>query len=204
MIKILTLALIVSVAISDPVTLMNLLPMNGGSNYQLTYSLNMVSTNVYQEAVTLSLYNYNVSGWTSATANGGIWLGAGFNCTTMACHDYVRCAYIFMNKSTDAFTCHNQDFDEKNGTVLPQNAFLPIMNENLWGVNSGPGLVMTKGMMLANFTVNFMRNFTATSQAMNSWTPAAYPIIYAWGLVVAGNQTYHGATGCNTTNIDLT
>ncbi len=154
-------ALFISAAIAGPVTITAL--SSNPTNYNISYSLNTLSSSVYQWAITLNLYNYNVSAWTSTTttANNGVWVGIGFNYSDMDGADLIKCGYIFTNKSTDGFTCINQVYDDQNGSILPWKAFTNSTPQNVYSVVSGPGLVRVN-QQIANFTVNLYRNLTVT------------------------------------------
>ena len=91
------------------------------SDYFLTYDFNTTMYNQTGQAtmmVTLNLTNYNVSSWTSTTANNGLWIAIAYNTTNMYNTNYTGCRYVFTNKTTDNFTCSDMQF---NGSAFNLN-----------------------------------------------------------------------------------
>ena len=90
--------------------------------YNINYDFNTSQFNQTGQAtmfVTLNLINYNVTSWTSATANNGLWVSVAYNTTTMYNTNYTSCRYIFTNKTTDAFACSDVTF---NGSAFNLNS----------------------------------------------------------------------------------
>ena len=84
---------------------------------------------------------------------------------------------------------------------IPNPYFIDDVPQNYYNVTSTTGVILTNSVVLANFTVSFLRNFTVPNP--NSWNSSAYDIVFAYGNVVpGGNETYHGPNQRDTLPID--
>ena len=103
-ISILGYSLVLGLVSSAPVTL-SLLGTSSTTNLAVTYNFTIVNSTSNIVNITMNLNNYNVSQWTSKTANNGLYVGLGFNVTEMDWADIIRCQYVFTNATTDKFNC---------------------------------------------------------------------------------------------------
>lgn len=75
---------------TTPVTV-TLLGTSNTTNLAVTYNFTAINSTDNILNLTFNLSNYNVSQWTSKTANNGVYVGIGFNITEMDWADIIRC-----------------------------------------------------------------------------------------------------------------
>jgi len=97
-------SLVLGLVSSAPVT-KSLLGTSSTTNLAMTYNFTIVNSTSNIVNITMNLNNYNVSQWTSKTANAGVYVGLGFNDIDMDDADIIRCQYVFTNATTDKFNC---------------------------------------------------------------------------------------------------
>ena len=127
--------------------------------------------------VKLTLTGVDTSSWTS-TGNSGIWMGIGWDTTTMKggnpLTDYNSCKFIWKNAATDAFTFNDWNYPSTAADL----AFVFTETQSLTDTQTN-----TKDKAAGNFECQFTR-LCNTGDTSDTVIPLyeTFNIIRAWGL----------------------
>ncbi|CDW71904.1 UNKNOWN [Stylonychia lemnae] len=154
--------------------------------YQLHYEIDQSLAKEVEDTkviMTLVLNNYDISSWSSANGQQGVWLGIGYGSKTMTNTDMVTCRYYYTNSQSDIFHCSDQYTDNSRGRFNDTTQSIQNVKTNSNPIIKTAGQTLTK----ANFSVSFERLF-ATKDLNSDYvlSPKIEFSIYAFGSISGG------------------